>query len=84
MTGAEIIAFVDRLEVRAVKFDEFRDLKPAEWEAIKGLLIDRNHVDLQRYVSAVHKVRMKMKPKKSVRPRTYSEDEIIRELEGLN
>lgn len=86
MSGAEIIAFVDRLETRAVKFDEFRELTPAEWEAIKGLLIDRKHTDLQRYINAVYKVRMKLKAKRKTvpLPKTYTEDEIIRELENLN
>lgn len=77
----ELNAFVDRLTCGGVSPSEFRALTIADWQQIDVLLRARRHVHMQHYVNALLTLRLKHDLSTTQEPKTYSEAEILAELE---
>lgn len=86
MNSADVSSFVDRLARNEVLYDEFQDFEAADWEAVKGYLLDHKMVRLQRHINAVHLIKTKAKPMwaRSRPKRSYSEKEILAEFGTKN
>ena len=81
MTDAQVSHFVDRLIAGRVKSAEFGALSPADLRRINGCLRSRRQAQMQEHVNAVFSFRLQHRPEQATPKRSYSEEEILAELE---
>ncbi len=81
MDYAETSSFIRRLETGKLEPDEFRALTRADWDDVQRFLIARRQDHLKRYMCALYLLRSQKGTGRVHTERTFSEDEILAELE---
>lgn len=81
VTDAQISRFVDRLIAGEVRPAEFGALSPEDLRHINGCLKSRRQAQMQAYVNSVFSFRLQLRSEQATPKRSYSEKEILAELE---
>ena len=81
MTDTQVSHFVARLIASEVKPAEFGALSPEDLRSINRCLKSRRQAQMQEYVNAVFSFRLQHGLEQATPKRSYSEEEILAELE---
>ncbi len=81
MTASQIASFVDRLTLGKAETEEFRSLTPSDWQTVSEVLRERRQAVLRRYTRAIAAFSTGMTLRSTPQGVTYSEADIIAELE---
>lgn len=81
VTDAQVSRFVDRLIAGTVEPAEYGRLSPEDLRNINRCLKGRRQAQMQAYVNAVFSFRLQLGAEQATPKRSYSEAEILAELE---